>query len=192
MRLNAKIGLSIYMGLVLSILVGYNVTGITREVRADTAKNHHHAHTNTVRAVGKPGHIVRVADKSHHVVDLAQVKKIPVATRVRYTWRYLRVLATAYLVRDVQDDLKRGGRCPVYNNLTASGTQVRRGSVAVDTGIFPFGTHMVIPGYGYGRARDTGGAINGHHIDLAMYSCKEARDWGKKHVVIAYRIPTRD
>ena len=69
---------------------------------------------------------------------------------------------------------------------------MRRGSIAVDTGVFPFGTHLVIPGYGYGRARDTGGWINGHHIDLAMTSCKEAHDWGAKHVVVAYEMPQKN
>jgi len=49
---------------------------------------------------------------------------------------------------------------------TASGVMVAPGSIAADTNLFPFGTIMHIPGYGYGRVEDTGGAIKGKHIDL--------------------------
>ena len=102
-------------------------------------------------------------------------------------WHHTTVLATAYLVANNQDDVRP---CPVYSGLTASGTRVHYGTVAVDTGIFPFGTHFNIPGYGFGRARDTGGFINGPHIDLAVLSCKQAHLWGARRITIAYALPT--
>ena len=108
-------------------------------------------------------------------------------SRKTLRWHHVTVLATAYLVRPVQDVPHY--HCPVYNNKTASGTHVQWGSIAVDTDIFKFGTRMYVPGYGVGKARDTGGFIHGHHIDLAMYSCKEALKWGAKPITIAYETP---
>jgi 3D (Asp-Asp-Asp) domain-containing protein len=50
--------------------------------------------------------------------------------------------------------------------VTASGTTARTGTLAADTDIFPFGTIIYIPGYGYGRVEDRGGDIKGYHLDL--------------------------
>lgn len=62
--------------------------------------------------------------------------------------------------------------------VTSSGTRARPGTLAADTSIYPYGTIMYIPGYGYGRVEDTGGAIKGHHIDLYRPNHKLARRWG--------------
>jgi 3D (Asp-Asp-Asp) domain-containing protein len=69
---------------------------------------------------------------------------------------------------------------------TASGIRARRGTIAADTSIFPFGTIMYIPGYGYGRVEDRGGAIKGYHIDVFFRRRKDAPKWGrvKKRVKI--------
>lgn len=64
--------------------------------------------------------------------------------------------------------------------ITASGTRTRSGTLAADTGRYPFGTVMLIPGYGYGRVEDRGGAIKGDHIDLFFGSHSAALKWGKK------------
>jgi 3D (Asp-Asp-Asp) domain-containing protein len=55
---------------------------------------------------------------------------------------------------------------------------VRPGSIAADLSIYPYGTIMHIPGYGYGRVEDTGGAIKGQHIDLYRPAHWFARAWG--------------
>jgi 3D (Asp-Asp-Asp) domain-containing protein len=65
---------------------------------------------------------------------------------------------------------------------TASGVMAHRGTVAADTSVFPFGTVMYIPGYGYGRVEDRGGAIHGKRIDLFFPSHREALAWGRRHV----------
>ena len=69
---------------------------------------------------------------------------------------------------------------------TASGTMVRPGTLAADPSVFPYGTVMHIPGYGYGRVEDTGGAIKGMHIDLYRPSHGYARLWGvrQKNVTV--------
>lgn len=60
--------------------------------------------------------------------------------------------------------------------VTATGTTVRKGTVAVDPRVIPLGTRMYIPGYGYGVAEDTGGAIIGNIIDLG-YGPDDVMDW---------------
>jgi 3D (Asp-Asp-Asp) domain-containing protein len=61
---------------------------------------------------------------------------------------------------------------------TSSGAMVRPGTIAADTTLFPYGTVMYVPGYGYGRVEDTGGAITGRHIDLYRPNHLFARLWG--------------
>ena len=62
---------------------------------------------------------------------------------------------------------------------TASGTQARPGTLAADPKVYPFGTVMYIPGYGYGRVEDTGGDIRGARIDLFFRHHSEAERWGR-------------
>ncbi len=62
--------------------------------------------------------------------------------------------------------------------ITSSGAMTRPGTIAADTSIYPYGTVMHIPGYGYGRVEDTGGAIKGRHIDLYRSNHWFARHWG--------------
>ena len=66
---------------------------------------------------------------------------------------------------------------------TATGTTVRKGTVAVDPRVIPLGTSMYIPGYGYGVAEDTGGAVIGNIIDLG-YGANDVKDWRSGWVVI--------
>lgn len=63
---------------------------------------------------------------------------------------------------------------------TASGTRARPGTIAADTKLYPFGTVMYVPGYGYGRVEDRGGKVKGQHIDLYFRSHRRARNWGSK------------
>ena len=72
----------------------------------------------------------------------------------------------------------RGRRKEV--GITASGTRARPGTIAADTKLFPFGTVMYIPGYGYGRVEDIGGDIKGYHIDLYYHRHGAARSWGRQ------------
>jgi 3D (Asp-Asp-Asp) domain-containing protein len=62
--------------------------------------------------------------------------------------------------------------------ITSSGTMARPGTIAADTSIYPYGTIMYIPGYGYGRVEDSGGAVKGRHIDLYRPNHWFARHWG--------------
>jgi len=66
--------------------------------------------------------------------------------------------------------------------VTASGIRVHKGTIAADTSYYPFGTVMYVPGYGWGRVEDTGGAIQGPgRIDLYFGSHRKALNWGRRH-----------
>ena len=70
---------------------------------------------------------------------------------------------------------------PKKVGVTASGTKARYGTIAADTRYYPFGTVMYIPGYGYGRVEDTGGAIKGaNRIDLFYRTHEDALQWGRR------------
>ncbi len=73
--------------------------------------------------------------------------------------------------------------------ITASGTRVRPGTIAADTDIFPFGTVMYVPGYGYGVVEDRGGAIKGHKIDLYFRSHQRALEWGRQRKQVNVWLP---
>jgi 3D (Asp-Asp-Asp) domain-containing protein len=69
------------------------------------------------------------------------------------------------------------------SGVTATGTGVYKGIVAVDPRVIPLGTRLYIPGYGYATAADTGGGIRGNHIDLG-YGAADVKDWRTRWVDI--------
>ncbi|WP_051569227.1 3D domain-containing protein [Alkaliphilus transvaalensis] len=77
-----------------------------------------------------------------------------------------------------------------YYGVTASGTQVRPGVVAVDPRVIPLGTKLYIesldgmPSYGYAVAEDTGGAIRGNKIDLYFENRSDALRFGRRNVKV--------
>ena len=73
------------------------------------------------------------------------------------------------------------------SGTTATGTDVYKGIVAVDPSVIPLGTWMYIPGYGYGLAADTGGAIIGNMIDLG-YGPNDIYDWATRWVEICILV----
>src|SRR5690606_16169332 len=72
------------------------------------------------------------------------------------------VMATGYYA-GVESTGKRPGH-PEYG-ITFSGVKVKKGilsTIAADPKVFPLGTILYIPGYGYGIVADTGSAIKGN------------------------------
>ena len=67
---------------------------------------------------------------------------------------------------------------------TARGTVARRGTVAADLKVYPFGTMLEIPGDGEGVVEDVGGAIRGRHIDVWFPTHEEARQWGRRKLPV--------
>lgn len=90
-----------------------------------------------------------------------------------------------WLFRPVASSGANKGR-PKDVGITASGERAKNGTIAADTSIFPFGTVMYVPGYGYGRVEDRGGGIKGYRVDLYFRSHGDALKWGrtKKKVTV--------
>ena len=89
--------------------------------------------------------------------------------------RVFTVRSTAY----TSDPRENGGW-----NITAIGTKIRRGVIAVDPRVIPLRTRVYVEGYGFATAEDTGGAIKGNKIDVVMDTKAQSRNWGVRNVKI--------
>lgn len=91
----------------------------------------------------------------------------------------MKVQATAYTHTD-----------PGCNEITATGTVVRVGTVAVDPAMIPYGTRMFIVSddgkyiYGIATAEDCGGAIKQNRVDLYFPTTQECLDFGRRNCTI--------
>ena len=66
--------------------------------------------------------------------------------------------------------------------LTATGTTLTEGrTIAVDPSIIPLGSRVFIEGYGVFIAEDTGGAIKGNKIDIAVTTHERANELGVQY-----------
>jgi 3D (Asp-Asp-Asp) domain-containing protein len=89
--------------------------------------------------------------------------------------------ATAYTHTDAGCDM-----------ITATGTKVRVGAIAVDPKLIPYGTRMFIVSndgkyvYGIATAEDCGGGIKGDQVDLYFPTTKECFQFGKRRVSIYF------
>ncbi|MGO0063039.1 3D domain-containing protein [Brevibacillus fluminis] len=93
----------------------------------------------------------------------------------------VRVVATGYY-----SGIESTGKTPDHPTygITYSGVKVQRATystIAADLRVFPLGTVLYIPGYGYGVVADKGGAVRGNTIDLYFETKKDIfEQWGKK------------
>lgn len=74
-------------------------------------------------------------------------------------------------------------------NTTASGVEVRTGIAAADPAILPVGSVVTVTTdnqryNGVYTVMDTGPAVKGRLIDLYLWSCTEARTFGRKQVQV--------
>lgn len=72
--------------------------------------------------------------------------------------------------------------------ITYSGVEVKRdlfSTIAADLNVFPIGTVLFIPGYGYGVVADKGAAVKGNHLDLYFQTVGDVFEhWGKKKLAV--------
>lgn len=96
-----------------------------------------------------------------------------------------KVVATGYTA-----GMESTGKSPDHPGygITYSGVKVKRdlySTIAADLDVFPLGTILYIPDYGYGVVADVGGAINGNKIDLYFDTVNHVySQWGKKEVEV--------
>jgi len=114
-----------------------------------------------------------------------KIEKEAQPLQVEQALESIEVIATGYTAGE-ESTGKRPGH-PQYG-ITYSGVKVIRGevsTVAADTQLFPIGTLLFIPGYGYGVVADTGSAIKGKRIDLYFETIKDVySQWGKRTVQV--------
>ncbi|RXT05870.1 hypothetical protein EIZ39_16710 [Ammoniphilus sp. CFH 90114] len=98
-------------------------------------------------------------------------------------FKKMNVVATGYTA-GIESTGKDVGH-PQYG-ITYSGAKVVRdeySTIAADLDVFPLGTILYIPGYGYGVVADIGSAIKGNKIDLYFDTTEEVySQWGKKSI----------
>jgi len=94
-----------------------------------------------------------------------------------------RVVATGYTAGE--ESTGKTLNHPAYG-VTYSGVKVKRdlySTIAADLDVFPLGTILWIPGYGYGVVADKGGAIKGNRLDLYYETVEDVyAEWGKKEL----------
>ncbi|MCY9528334.1 3D domain-containing protein [Paenibacillus alvei] len=99
--------------------------------------------------------------------------------------RSVKVVATGYTA-GAESTGKEPGH-PEYG-ITYSGVKVRRdyvSTIAADLSVFPLGSILYIPGYGYGIVTDIGAKIKGKKLDLFFHTTKQVYgQWGKKEVEV--------
>lgn len=124
--------------------------------------------------------VVKVAAPVELLHDAAPASAVIAPSTVEHKLRVIRMEVTAY--------------CPCKKccgenaqGLTASGHEISYNQsrfVAADTDLLPFGTKLMIPGYGTTAVEviDRGGAIKGHKLDVFFPTHEEALQWGRQWV----------
>lgn len=105
--------------------------------------------------------------------DITYNEVEPGLAKIEENENYMIMEATAY-TKSIEEGTHMG--------ITRSGTQVSRGTIAVDPRVIPLGTKVYVEGYGHAECLDTGGAIKGNRIDLYMDSREECFEFGRRDV----------
>jgi 3D (Asp-Asp-Asp) domain-containing protein len=104
----------------------------------------------------------RETRRAAHRIALAQRERAAAVLKLT-PYRSMRVTVTEY-----------APGCGDSGHGTATGTTPHWGTIAVDPHVIPLGSRLYVSGYGWGRAEDTGGAIDGSHIDAWVPTCGQA------------------
>lgn len=130
----------------------------------------------------------KVVNKSLKISSAASVsnENITLENSVDFTvYPTATVVATGYTAYYESTGKNPGD--PTFG-ITYSGIKVKRdlySTIAADLTVYPIGTILFIPGYGYGVVADKGGAIKGNKIDLYYETVEDVySNWGKKTVEV--------
>lgn len=130
---------------------------------------------------------IKQASGSNKVISDSKEDKDAKPVQAKKKMMTVKVMATGYTA-----GFESTGKRPTHPQygITYSGVKVRRdkntvSTIAADLKVFPLGTILYIPGYGYGVVADKGSAIKGHKIDLYFKTTKQVyKEWGKKEVEV--------
>lgn len=78
--------------------------------------------------------------------------------------------------------------CYALGGNTASGAPVSTQGVAVDPAVLPLGTNVYLDGLGWHTATDTGGGVNGNHIDIWRPTDAECISWGRRNLDVWRKV----
>jgi 3D (Asp-Asp-Asp) domain-containing protein len=130
--------------------------------------------------------IKRVLQMEVHAASSQTVNETPPPLEEAFDWsKYPKttVIATGYTAGF--ESTGKNESHPEYG-ITYSGVKVKRdlySTVAADLSVFPIGTILFIPEYGYGVVADKGGAIKGNKVDLYYETVEDVYNkWGKKEI----------
>ncbi|MDC2867621.1 3D domain-containing protein [Bacillus sp. BP-3] len=127
--------------------------------------------------------VVHAAEQNQQAIPSAEVIRALENAKDWSKYRQMEVTATGYTA-GMESTGKTKGH-PEYG-ITYSGVKVKRdiySTIAADLRIFPIGTILFVPGYGYGVVADKGGAIQGNRLDLYYETVRDVyNQWGKKKV----------
>lgn len=128
------------------------------------------------------------AEEERHIMSHEIIEGQPVSLEESQDWsQYPSVEVTATGYTAGYESTGKTEEHPQYG-ITYSGVKVKRdlySTVAADPQVFPIGTILFIPGYGYGVVADTGSAIKGHKIDLYYETVQDVyENWGKRSVEV--------
>jgi 3D (Asp-Asp-Asp) domain-containing protein len=131
-----------------------------------------------------PRSLLRAKEEQKQISSAAVQAKAPAETDWSRYPSYA-VIATGYTA-----GVESTGKTPDDPNygITYSGVKVTRdlySTIAADPSVFPIGTILYIPGYGYGIVADTGSAIKGNKIDLYFKTVENVyQEWGKRKLEV--------
>lgn len=156
-----------------------SLTDLQALMKEDVKVFKHATNKENQRSNQEKSHAVKLKDflieEEQTIEEILQLEKYPQE----------KVLATGYTA-----GFESTGKTqdhPEYG-ITYSGVEVKRdlySTIAADLDVYPIGTIMYIPDYGYGVVADKGSAITGNKIDLYYETVEDVyNEWGKKEVEV--------
>lgn len=146
---------------------------VSKEYQIKEPEGNQFIHKEKLHSVAKKSNTTDEIDRPYMLEDTIQLEQYPKIT----------VVATGYTA-----GFESTGKTvdhPEYG-ITFSGIKVKRdlySTIAADLDVYPIGTIMFIPDYGYGVVADKGSAITGNKIDLYYDTVEDVyAQWGKREL----------